>query len=317
MSKAYAHRQTSPPPETTSPLWGGRTALALKRVAVRVGGLARTARLVSLSLLAVVIAAPLASSAPATPQTVDLELVLATDNSQSIDRSEALLQRQGVAAAFKHPDVVRAIQSGTYGRIAVAYVDWSSLPYSRLTLDWRIVSDKASADAFADALLRAPFYFGQGTAIGETMQLAAQMIETNAIEGTQKSIDISGDGPNNTGPPVYSTRDEIVARRITINGLPVISTGEYGNGDWGMYYGKLEEYYVNCVIGGPRAFAIPAKGFEEFAQAVRRKLVLEISDASPSARLIPTGAAPSPQPPALRAPQNRSAENCGGGFRFF
>ena len=323
MSKAYAHRQTSPPPETTSPLWGGRSAVArsVRRfgwgAATRVGSLAHT---IGLALISVVIAAPLASSAPATPQTVDLELVLATDNSQSIDRSEALLQRQGVAAAFKHPDVVRAIQSGTYGRIAVAYVDWSSLPYSRLTLDWRIVSDKASADAFADALLRAPFYFGQGTAIGETMQLAAQMIETNAIEGTQKSIDISGDGPNNTGPPVYSVRDEIVAKRITINGLPVISTGEYGNGDWGMYYGKLEDYYVNCIIGGPRAFAIPAKGFEEFAQAVRRKLVLEISDASPNARVIPAASAPlAPQPPTLRpAPgANRGAENCGGRLRFF
>ena len=272
------------------------------------------------AFFATAIAAPLASSAPATPQTVDLELVLATDNSQSIDRSEALLQRQGVAAAFKHPDVVRAIQSGTYGRIAVAYVDWSSLPYSRLTIDWRIVSDKASADAFADAFLRAPFYFGQGTAIGETMQLAAQMIETNAIEGTQKSIDISGDGPNNTGPPVYSVRDEIVAKRITINGLPVISTGDYGQGDWGMYYGKLEDYYVNCVIGGPRAFAIPAKGFEEFAQAVRRKLVLEISDASTGARVIPAASAPlAPQPPTLRpAPgANRGAENCGGRLRFF
>jgi hypothetical protein len=122
--------------------------------------------------LATATAAPLASSAPAPPQTVDLELVLATDNSQSIDRSEALLQRQGIAAAFKHPDVVRAIQSGTYGRIAVAYIDWSSLPYSRLTIDWRIVGDKASADSFADALLGAPFYFGQGTAIGETLEIA-------------------------------------------------------------------------------------------------------------------------------------------------
>ena len=249
--------------------------------------------------------------------------MLATDNSQSIDRSEALLQRQGIAAAFKHPDVVRAIQSGTYGRIAVAYVDWSSLPYSRLTIDWRIIGDKASADAFADALLSAPFYFGQGTAIGETLEIAAQMIETNSIQGTQRSIDVSGDGPNNTGPPVYSVRDEIVAKRITINGLPVISTGEYGNGDWGAYYGKLEDYYVNCVIGGPRAFAIPAKGFQEFAEAVRRKLVLEISDAEPAQALImKTAASPnaSPSTTPLRPPsgagRGNSAENCGGRFRF-
>ncbi len=142
------------------------------------------------------------------------------------------------------------------------------------------------------------------------------------IEGTQRSIDISGDGPNNTGPPVYSVRDEVAAKRITINGLPVISTGEYGNGDWGIYYGKLEDYYINCVIGGPRAFAIPAKGFQEFAEAVRRKLVLEISESDPpSSLIVKTAAAPnaSPRPTPLRPPQsaNRGAENCGGGFRFF
>jgi len=272
------------------------------------------------AVFATAIAAPLASSAPAPPQTVDLELVLATDNSQSIDRSEALLQRQGVAAAFRHPDVVRAIQSGTYGRIAVAYLDWSSLPFTRLTLNWRIVSDKASADAFADALLKAPFVYGQGTAIGEAILIGARLIETNNIEGTQKSIDISGDGPNNTGPPVYQMRDEIVAKRITINGLPVVSTGDYGQGDWGIYYGKLEDYYRNCVIGGPRSFAIPAKGFEEFAQAVRRKLVLEISDASRAPSLIMrTAAAPnaSPPPTPLRPPDRANNENCGGRLRFF
>jgi hypothetical protein len=274
------------------------------------------------ALLAAAVAAPLASSAPAAPQSVDLELVLATDNSQSIDRSEALLQRQGIAAAFKHPDVVRAIQSGTYGRIAVAYIDWSSLPFSRLTVDWRIIGDKASADAFADVLLRAPFYFGQGTAIGETLELAAQMIETNAIEGTQRSIDVSGDGPNNTGPPVHQVRDEIAAKRITINGLPVISTGEYGQGDWGIYYGEIENYYVNCVIGGPRAFAIPARGFQEFAEAVRRKLVLEISDSgSAPSPLIRTGAAPKgPQPlTPLRPPSDSGGgnnENCGRRYPF-
>ena len=160
-------------------------------------------RQASALMFATAIAAPLASSAPAPPQAVDLELVLATDNSQSIDRSEALLQRQGIAAAFKHPDVVRAIQAGTYGRIAVAYVDWSSLPYSKLTIDWRIVGDKASADSLRRCVLGRPLLFGQGTAIGETLEIAAQMIETNTIEGTQRSIDISGDGPNNTGPPVH------------------------------------------------------------------------------------------------------------------
>ena len=276
--------------------------------------------LAATALIAAAIAAPLASSAPAAPQAVDLELVLAADNSQSIDRSEALLQRQGVAAAFKHPDVVRAIQSGTYGRIAVAYIDWSSLPFTKLTLDWRIVSDKASADGFADALLGAPYVYGQGTAIGETLAIAARLIETNAIEGTQRSIDVSGDGPNNTGPPVHQMRDEIAARRITINGLPVISTGEYGDGDWGLYYGQLENYYLNCVIGGPRAFAIPAKGFQEFAEAVRRKLVLEISDTdlapSPTIKIATAPSRPQPLTPLRPPPGGNNPEACGRRYPF-
>ena len=278
--------------------------------------------IVWLGLALAFLAAPSVSSAPARPQaapalqSVDLELVLATDNSQSIDRSEALLQRQGVAAAFRHPDVVRAIQSGSLGKIAVAYIDWSSLPYTRLAIDWRIIADKASADAFADALLKAPPGFGAGTAIGETLMLAAQLIETNAIQGVQRTIDISGDGPNNTGPAVYAVREEVIAKGIGINGLPIISTGDYGQGEWGAYYGQLEQYYQNCVIGGPRSFALPARGFQEFAAAIRRKLVLEISDATPPTPIIKVAAS---SPPPLRPPNlNRGggAENCGNDGRI-
>src|SRR6185295_10686048 len=280
----------------------------------------RLARMVAATVAATAMAAPLASSAPAAPQSVDLELVLAADNSQSIDRGEARLQREGVAAAFQHPDVVRAIQSGSFGRIAVAYLDWSSAPLTKLTLDWRIISNKASADAFAEALLKAPPAYGEGTAIGESLMLAAELIETNAIQGTQRSIDISGDGPNNRGPAVYEVRDEIVAKGITINGLPVVSTGEYGTGDWGVYYGELENYYVNCVIGGPRAFAIPARGFEEFAAAIRHKLVLEISDARRvSSPIVKVAAvANEPRPPAVLRPPpgGGTAEQCGGAGRF-
>lgn len=271
-----------------------------------------------LTLLCGVAAAPMVRSAPAAPQAVDLELVLAADNSQSVDPSEAKLQRQGVAAAFRHPDIIRAIQSGSLGRIAVAYLDWSSVPYTRLTVNWRIISDKASADAFADTLLKAPLVFGSGTAIGEAIGLAAQLIELNNIQGTQRTIDISGDGPNNRGRPVYEVRDETVAKGITINGLPVVSTGEYGQGEWGVYYGDLENYYRNCIVGGPRSFALPAKGFEEFAEAIRHKLVLEISDERPAPASIVKVAANAGPPAPLRPPSGAGRggpEQCGGGGR--
>jgi hypothetical protein len=263
---------------------------------------------------------------PAAPvrQAVDLELVLAADNSQSIDASEAALQRQGVAAAFRNSEVIRAIQSGSLGRIAVAYLDWSSIPYTRLSVDWHLIHDKASAEKFADDLLKSPRAGGAGTAIGEAIGLAATLIESNNYDGTERAIDVSGDGPNNRGRPVYEVRDEVVAKGITINGLPVVSTGEYGTGEWGIYYGELENYYVNCVIGGPRSFAIAAKGFQEFAEAIRHKLVLEISDASPSLPLVKVAAngpvAPKPARPPTGVGRG-GADKCGGagrqrGFRF-
>jgi hypothetical protein len=258
-------------------------------------------------------------SAPAFAEAVDLELVLATDNSQSIDSAEAALQRQGVAAAFRSPEVIRAITSGSLGRIGVAYLDWSSAPYTRIAVNWRVIRDKASAEAFAEALLKAPPGFGRGTAIGETLALAAQLIEINDLVGTRRAIDISGDGPNNTGRPVTQVRDEVVARGITVNGLPIV-TDEYGTGEWGEYYGELDKYYMNCVIGGRAAFALPAKGFQEFAVAIRRKLVLEISEAVPKAPAIGVPivkiAAVVPSPPARGANQSASTQSCGGGGRL-
>ena len=261
------------------------------------------------------------SAWPAAParEAVDLELVLAADNSQSIDPSEAALQRGGVASAFRSPEVIRAIQSGSLGHIAVAYLDWSSLPYTRLSVGWHVISDKASAEKFADDLLKAPRPGGAGTAIGEAIGLAATLIETNNFDGTVRAIDVSGDGPNNRGRPVYEVRDEVVAKGITINGLPVVSTGEYGTGEWGIYYGELENYYVNCVIGGPRSFAIAAKGFQEFAEAIRHKLVLEISDASPVAPSLTKVAAnirgaAAPQRPSTGA-GGGGVDKCGGGGR--
>jgi hypothetical protein len=281
------------------------------------------------TLLTAPAAAAAAAPAPAPPAAavgpsgpVDLELVIATDTSPSIDTAEARLQRQGIATAFRSPEVIRAIGAGSLGKIAVAYFDWSSIPFNRMIADWQIISDAASANAFAAALLKAPITYGNGTSISGAMEIGARLIETNRLEGTRKTIDISGDGPNNRGIAVIDARDDIVARGITINGLPII-TYEYGVGDWGMYYLEIDKYYANCVIGGRGSFSLPASGFADFANAVRRKLVLEISGVTPdtrqaaAARIVPVAAA-APQRPQFPAAPNRTPaprENCvTGGF---
>src|SRR4051812_35460581 len=129
-------------------------------------------------------------------QAVDIELVIATDVSPSIDEQEAHLQRGGIAEAFLNPQVVQAIQAGSLGKIGVVLLDFSSREYNRIVVDWRVISDKASATALADAVRRAPRTFGRHTSISDAIESAELLLEANNLEGTKKVIDISGDGPN-------------------------------------------------------------------------------------------------------------------------
>lgn len=231
------------------------------------------------SVLAVI---SIASTPAMAKEYVDLELVIATDVSRSIDGDEARLQRQGIAAAFRSQQVIDAIQSGVLQRIAVAYIDYSSRDWNKLLIDWRIIRDRDSAYAFADTLLNAPLTFGRRTSISDALEQARNLIETNDIEGTRRVIDVSGDGPNNAGRGVDAVRDETIGRRITINGLPIINDRDAGFSRYSLP--DLDNYYRGCVIGGPGAFLVVARDFKDFARAIRRKLVLEISDLSPPRR---------------------------------
>ena len=225
----------------------------------------------------------LGAATAAPKQAVDLELVIATDVSYSIDEAEATLQREGIAQAFRSAEVVRAIASGILGRIAVAYIDYSSRTFNRVVVDWTVIGDRASAAAFADALQKTTLTSGMHTSISDGIEQAAAMIETNDIEGTRRVIDVSGDGPNNFGRYVDDVRDATIARRITINGLPILNPNDAWNSRY--YLPDLDLYYRGCVIGGPGAFMVVANSFPDYARAIRRKLVLEIANLSPG----PTG----------------------------
>ncbi len=241
----------------------------------------------------------------ATAQRVDLELVIATDVSRSIDEDEARLQRQGVAAAFLDGGVVGAIRSGLLGRIAVAYIDYSSRPYNIVIADWRVIHDQASANAFAETILAAPLTEGRRTSISDAIEHGVEMIERNAFTGTRRVIDVSGDGPNNHGDLVSAVRDHAVAKRITINGLPIMT--DPGEPFRSRYYlPDLDKYYAGCVIGGRGAFQVPARNFRDFSRAIKKKLILEIA-----------GLAPPHRPQIIRVSSHRAAPPpAGPGFRL-
>jgi hypothetical protein len=245
------------------------------------------------------------------------------------------LQREGVAQAFRSAEVIDAIERGALGKIAVVYIDWSTEYINRVVVHSQIIHERATATGFADALIQAPPTWGQRTSISSVMILAAELIDANEFEGTRRVIDISGDGPNNFGASLAPVREEILARGIVINGLPVIVDGAEFAGRG--FFPDVDKYYQRCVIGGSGAFLVVAKGFQDFAAAIRRKLVLEISELTPGAPIYarslfmraaatPGGSrALPPFPPdlsILRAPATRE-QNCDrwsdgfGGFNDF
>ena len=76
---------------------------------------------------------------------VDLELVLATDTFRNIGESKAHLQCEGVAAALRHPNIIRAILADYHKKIAATYIDYSSVNFNEIIVDWRIIKDQDSS----------------------------------------------------------------------------------------------------------------------------------------------------------------------------
>jgi Protein of unknown function (DUF1194) len=229
---------------------------------------------------------------PALAQTaVDLELVIAVDVSLSMDLDEQRLQRDGYIMAFRDPEVHKAITSGPNGRIVVTYMEWAGPPTQQVVMPWTVIDGAQAARAFADGLAAAPISRARMTSISAALQFSGRLFDSSGAKGIRRVIDVSGDGPNNAGEPVVPVRDELIAKGIVINGLPIMLKLAQGFFD----LAELDLYYTDCVIGGTGAFMIPIKQRHEFQTATRRKLLLEIAGYEPPARVIRVQADASPQ----------------------
>ena len=257
-----------------------------------------------------------AGDAPAAEQ-VDLLLVLAVDVSGSVDEEEGQLQRQGYHDAFGDPRVMAAIQQGYQGRIAVTYFEWAGFEYNRVIADWMVIEDEQSAEAFRFLLRQNPPMPARRTSISQAIDFGSSLFGLAEMQSRRKVIDISGDGANNWGRPVESARDEAVGAGITINGLPIVNDRPSGNGR--RQEANLDLYYQHCVIGGMGAFIVVAQGFEDFARAVRRKLILEIAGEIPDSAFQIAQADGFPVPPMERAQSRdgRAEVSCMMGERIW
>jgi hypothetical protein len=209
---------------------------------------------------------------------VDALLVLASDVSRSVDDAKFKLQRDGYVAAITNPKVIDAIRSGPHGRIAICFVEWSGVAAQKVVIDWTLIDGVKAAQDFASQLDEAPRSFADRTSISGGIDFAMARLERTPFQSSRRTIDVSGDGTNNSGRDVAAARDDAVAQGVTINGLVILTELPLG---WDPSHtnppGGLEAYYRDNVIGGPNSFVMVAESFNAFSQAILNKLIAEVA----------------------------------------
>jgi len=215
----------------------------------------------------------------ATGGEVDVELALAVDVSRSMDYEEVRIQRQGYVEALSHPEFINAVKGGMLGRVAISYYEWAGEVDEASVIDWQIIETAEDAKAFADKVAARPVATQRRTSISAAISYGAASIISNNYRGMRQVIDVSGDGPNNIGVPVLPVRDKAVEAGIVINGLAIMLRPSGAAGG-------LDRYYSDCVAGGPGSFVLPVHRIEDFAIAVRRKMVMEVSNITPPSPMV-------------------------------
>jgi hypothetical protein len=221
-----------------------------------------------------------AATAARAAEAVDLLLVLAADVSRSVDFEKFKLQREGYAAAVADRRVLDAISAGRYGRIGLLFLEWSGYSSQTVVIDWTVIDGPKAAQAFGDRLIESPRSFADRTSISRGIETAMAQFKRAPFTAERQTIDVSGDGTNNSGPDVRQMRDTAVDLGITINGLVILSDEPLPtNPEHTNPPGGLAKYYEDNVIGGPGSFVMVAKDFKSFGDAIVKKMIAEIADA--------------------------------------
>ena len=198
---------------------------------------------------------------------VDLALVLALDGSASVRYDEFNLIANGMGAALREPAVITGLTHGPLRASLVALLLWSSIGDQDVLVDWTRIDSPEAARAFADAVENVPRTVrAGGTALGEALAASHRLLTRAPAQASRRVVDIAGDGRSNEGRPPAPERDRMVSAGITINGLCVLNEEP-----------DLLETYTREVIGGPGAFALTCASYEDFADAMRQKLLREIA----------------------------------------
>jgi len=232
-------------------------------------------RLKSFAVLICLLSMQTLPAAAADLAEVDAAIVFAVDGSTSVDPERANRQRLGHAEALRSHEVISAITGGGAGCIAITYFEWASVGSLRTILPWRLVCNEAQARAAAQTIEdHGDTGYGRSrggrTSISFAIDAASLSLRAWSGKATRTVIDISVNGTNNDGLPVEISRRQALAEGHVINAI-ALDRAEEGVTD------DLAGYLQEAVIGGPGAFVSVSNDPAGYAQALRRKLAVEIS----------------------------------------
>lgn len=206
---------------------------------------------------------------------VDTALVVSVDVSNSVDDARYRLQMEGIAKALEDPGVISAITTGPQAAILFSIMTWADR--SEFTLPWVRIASAADARVVAARIRKLPRAKGEFTCLSKMLRnVADKVVPQIPANANRIVIDVSGDGRDDCNPqePTEAVRDELVAAKVIINGLPILDGDEAKT---------IEDWYRTHVMGGVGAFIIAANGYGDFERAIRQKFVVEISGATPIA----------------------------------
>lgn len=215
--------------------------------------------------------------APAAHAACRQALVLALDVSGSIDKREYRLQMDGLAAALMDAQVRQTMLAMPQAPLALAIFEWSGSGYQSMLVDWTLIDGPATLDAVAARLagrqrIKAPYTTGLGTAL-----IFARALLDRAPGCWAETVDVSGDGKNNDGPPPEDVHRAATMGDATVNALVI---GEDSAASPYLRDNEINElisYFDARVIWGANAFVESSVGYDGYAEAIKRKLIREMS----------------------------------------
>lgn len=197
---------------------------------------------------------------------VAIELVLALDSSASVDIREFRLQLRGLARAFGDVDVAKAVANLAPFGVAVAVMQWGGESDSRVIIPFTVLKSKSDSIAFGLRISQSRRRIrATDTSITTAIKDSQALLENNNFDGQRLVIDVSGDGKDNSGLDLDGARQRAKAAQITVNGLPIEADES-----------SVTPYYREHVVIGADSFVEPAQNFEDYARAIRAKLLREL-----------------------------------------